>query len=152
VGRVDDPGGRGVLHHGPDIANFSSPVLFTSIIANDQDRGDVTEKFWRRGGLRGVDLESTTSRRSSHRAQWRRKELALEASLRPAQAGLGRIEVMHGYRAVKRAGLTPIRSNSAFLFQGAALFDSMTLFDNVAFPCAKRHRPVRRWQHRVAGH
>jgi phospholipid/cholesterol/gamma-HCH transport system ATP-binding protein len=30
--------------------------------------------------------------------------------------------------------LTPIRKKFGVLFQGAALFDSMTLFDNVAFP------------------
>jgi len=30
--------------------------------------------------------------------------------------------------------LRPIRKQFGFLFQGAALFDSMTLFDNVAFP------------------
>jgi phospholipid/cholesterol/gamma-HCH transport system ATP-binding protein len=30
--------------------------------------------------------------------------------------------------------MTPIRKQFGFLFQGAALFDSMTLYDNVAFP------------------
>ncbi len=34
--------------------------------------------------------------------------------------------------------LAPIRMKFGFLFQGAALFDSMTLFDNVAFPLRER--------------
>ena len=34
--------------------------------------------------------------------------------------------------------LAPIRGKFGFLFQGAALFDSMTLFDNVAFPLREK--------------
>ena len=37
--------------------------------------------------------------------------------------------------------LTPIRKEFGFLFQGAALFDSMTLYDNVAFPLREERRP-----------
>jgi phospholipid/cholesterol/gamma-HCH transport system ATP-binding protein len=37
--------------------------------------------------------------------------------------------------------LTPIRKQFGVLFQGAALFDSLTLFDNVAFPL----REERKW-------
>src|SRR5471030_1310806 len=36
--------------------------------------------------------------------------------------------------ALAESELPPIRKKFGFLFQGAALFDSMTLFDNVAFP------------------
>jgi len=36
--------------------------------------------------------------------------------------------------------LTEIRQKFGFLFQGAALLDSMTLFDNVAFPLRERTR------------
>jgi phospholipid/cholesterol/gamma-HCH transport system ATP-binding protein len=36
--------------------------------------------------------------------------------------------------------LTPIRKRFGFLFQGAALFDSMTLFDNVAFPLREERK------------
>lgn len=36
--------------------------------------------------------------------------------------------------------LTPIRKQFGFLFQGAALFDSMTLYDNVAFPLREERR------------
>jgi len=36
--------------------------------------------------------------------------------------------------------LSPIRSKFGFLFQGAALFDSMTLFDNVAFPLREKRK------------
>lgn len=36
--------------------------------------------------------------------------------------------------------LTPIRRQFGFLFQGAALFDSLTLFENVAFPLREQRR------------
>ena len=36
--------------------------------------------------------------------------------------------------------LAPIRTRFGFLFQGAALFDSMTLFDNVAFPLREKRK------------
>ncbi len=36
--------------------------------------------------------------------------------------------------------LAPIRSKFGFLFQGAALFDSLTLFDNVAFPLREKRK------------
>jgi phospholipid/cholesterol/gamma-HCH transport system ATP-binding protein len=36
--------------------------------------------------------------------------------------------------------LTPIRKKFGVLFQGAALFDSMTVFDNVAFPLREEHK------------
>ena len=37
--------------------------------------------------------------------------------------------------------ITPIRKQFGFLFQSAALFDSMTLYDNVAFPLREGRRP-----------
>ncbi|MGD0016461.1 MAG: ABC transporter ATP-binding protein [Verrucomicrobiia bacterium] len=36
--------------------------------------------------------------------------------------------------------LAPIRKQFGFLFQGAALFDSMTVFDNVAFPLLEEQK------------
>ena len=36
--------------------------------------------------------------------------------------------------------LTPIRKKFGVLFQGAALFDSMTVFENVAFPLREEHK------------
>lgn len=36
--------------------------------------------------------------------------------------------------------MAPIRGKFGFLFQGAALFDSMTLFDNVAFPLREKRQ------------
>jgi len=36
--------------------------------------------------------------------------------------------------------LAPMRTKFGFLFQGAALFDSMTLFDNVAFPLREKRK------------
>ncbi len=35
--------------------------------------------------------------------------------------------------------LAPVRRKFGFLFQGAALFDSLTVFDNVAFPLREKH-------------
>jgi phospholipid/cholesterol/gamma-HCH transport system ATP-binding protein len=40
--------------------------------------------------------------------------------------------------------LTPIRKQFGVLFQGAALFDSLTLFENVAFPLREEHRQSER--------
>lgn len=45
--------------------------------------------------------------------------------------------------------LTPIRKQFGFLFQGAALFDSMTLYDNVAFPLREGRHPEAEVQKRV---
>src|SRR5271154_2412228 len=45
--------------------------------------------------------------------------------------------------------LTPIRKQFGFLFQGAALFDSMTVYDNVAFPLREERRPEPEIQTRV---
>jgi phospholipid/cholesterol/gamma-HCH transport system ATP-binding protein len=36
--------------------------------------------------------------------------------------------------------MTPIRKKFGVLFQGAALFDSMTVFENVAFPLREEHK------------
>jgi phospholipid/cholesterol/gamma-HCH transport system ATP-binding protein len=41
---------------------------------------------------------------------------------------------------LKERALTPVRKKFGFLFQGAALFDSMTLFDNVAFPLREERK------------
>lgn len=44
--------------------------------------------------------------------------------------------------ALDERALAPVRRQFGFLFQGAALFDSLTLFDNVAFPLReKREMP-----------
>ncbi len=45
--------------------------------------------------------------------------------------------------------LTPIRKQFGFLFQSAALFDSMTLYENVAFPLREERRPEAEIQKRV---
>ena len=45
--------------------------------------------------------------------------------------------------------ITPIRKQFGFLFQSAALFDSMTLYDNVAFPLHEERRPEAEIQKRV---
>jgi phospholipid/cholesterol/gamma-HCH transport system ATP-binding protein len=45
--------------------------------------------------------------------------------------------------------LTPVRKKFGVLFQGAALFDSMTVFDNVAFPLREERRSESEVQKRV---
>ncbi len=45
--------------------------------------------------------------------------------------------------------LTPIRKEFGYLFQSAALFDSMTLYDNVAFPLREERRPEAEVRKRV---
>lgn len=42
--------------------------------------------------------------------------------------------------ALSERELTPIRKKFGVLFQGAALFDSMTVFDNVAFPLREERK------------
>jgi len=41
---------------------------------------------------------------------------------------------------LRRAALDPIRANFGVVFQGGALFDSMSVFDNVAFPLREKSR------------
>jgi len=41
---------------------------------------------------------------------------------------------------MRRSALDPIRSNFGVVFQGGALFDSMSVFDNVAFPLREKSR------------
>jgi phospholipid/cholesterol/gamma-HCH transport system ATP-binding protein len=45
--------------------------------------------------------------------------------------------------------ITPIRKEFGFLFQSAALFDSMTLYDNVAFPLREERLPEAEIRKRV---
>jgi phospholipid/cholesterol/gamma-HCH transport system ATP-binding protein len=45
--------------------------------------------------------------------------------------------------------ITPIRKEFGFLFQSAALFDSMTLYDNVAFPLREERLPEAEVRKRV---
>lgn len=45
--------------------------------------------------------------------------------------------------------LAPTRQKFGFLFQGAALFDSLTLFDNVAFPLREQRVPESEVEKRV---
>jgi phospholipid/cholesterol/gamma-HCH transport system ATP-binding protein len=54
-------------------------------------------------------------------------------------AGRVRVNGMDIVPLSERA-LTPIRKQFGFLFQGAALFDSMTVFDNVAFPMREERK------------
>src|SRR5262245_46255186 len=55
----------------------------------------------------------------------------------------GKIEVMgKDINSLKREGLNELRKRMGFLFQDGALFDSMTLKENVAFPL-RRHTQMK---------
>ncbi|NOZ78413.1 MAG: ATP-binding cassette domain-containing protein [Acidobacteria bacterium] len=56
----------------------------------------------------------------------------------------GKITVLgHDVSSMLEHELIPLRLRVSYLFQGGALFDSMTIFDNVAFPI-REHRSVSR--------
>lgn len=54
----------------------------------------------------------------------------------------GTVETLgHRVSEMEERALYPIRMRVAYLFQGGALFDSMTVFDNVAFPLREHRHP-----------
>ncbi|MEO7993463.1 MAG: ATP-binding cassette domain-containing protein [bacterium] len=52
-------------------------------------------------------------------------------------------ETVTGYRESR---WTEVRAHMGFVFQKAALFDSLTVYENVAFPLVERHREMTRRQ------
>ncbi|MCD4748844.1 MAG: ATP-binding cassette domain-containing protein [Thermoanaerobaculales bacterium] len=53
----------------------------------------------------------------------------------------GEIHVLgHAIHELEEKELNPLRRRVSYLFQGGALFDSMTVFDNVAFPIREHMR------------
>ncbi len=56
----------------------------------------------------------------------------------------------HNVSSMSEAELIPLRLRVSYLFQGGALFDSMTIFENVAFPIIEHRSPSREeLRHRV---
>lgn len=69
------------------------------------------------------------------------KSVTLKLILRLLRADEGRIMVGDtDVTGVRGAGLEALRTRFGVLFQGAALFDSMTVYDNVALPLRERTR------------
>ena len=67
------------------------------------------------------------------------KSVTLKLILALMQADGGRIHVAgKDITGIRGRGLKELRSRFGVLFQGAALFDSMTVFDNVALPLRER--------------
>jgi phospholipid/cholesterol/gamma-HCH transport system ATP-binding protein len=66
----------------------------------------------------GQDRSAPSCRRAAPSRQWRH---------RPLRAA---------HRAPVGEALLPIRRRLGYVFQGAALFDSLTVEENVGFPCA----------------
>ena len=53
--------------------------------------------------------------------------------------------------ALRGKALNEVRKRFAMLFQGAALFDSLTVFENVAFPLREKLRMKGAGSHQTGG-
>ena len=96
----------------------------------------IEKTFDGRPVLRGLDLEIETGRSLVIMGpSGCGKSVLLKHIVGLLRPDSGEVR-FHGQRIerMKERGLQPIRRRIGFLFQGAALFDSMTVRDNVAFP------------------
>ena len=101
---------------------------------------DVEKRFGRRVVLDGVSLEVPTGGRLGiigPAASGKSVLLKVMCGLLDADAGQ---VVIDGKRVddLSEEGLAPVRARIGFLFQNYALFDFMTVGDNVAFPLTRR--------------
>jgi phospholipid/cholesterol/gamma-HCH transport system ATP-binding protein len=101
---------------------------------------DVEKRFGRRVVLDGVSLEVATGGRLGiigPAASGKSVLLKVMCGLLDADAGQ---VVIDGKRVddLSEEGLAPVRARIGFLFQNYALFDFMTVGDNVAFPLTRR--------------
>ena len=91
--------------------------------------------------LKGVNLRVAAGHDHGHPGRLRLGQVRPdEAHDRPAAAGPGQ-GVVDGEDVVPLTGreLDRVRRKFGMVFQSAALFDSMTVGDNVAFPSARAH-------------
>jgi phospholipid/cholesterol/gamma-HCH transport system ATP-binding protein len=103
---------------------------------------DVTKSFGAKHVLRGVSLEverGTTVALLGASGSGKSVTLKTVNGLVPPDRG--EITVL-GYpvSTMSEAELTPLRRRASYLFQGGALFDSMSVFDNVAYPLREHDR------------
>ena len=103
---------------------------------------DVTKAFGAKHVLRGVSLEverGTTLALLG--ASGSGKSVTLKAVNGLVPPDRGEITVL-GYpvSTMSESALTPLRRRVSYLFQGGALFDSMSVFDNVAYPLREHDR------------
>jgi phospholipid/cholesterol/gamma-HCH transport system ATP-binding protein len=97
---------------------------------------DVAKSFGAKHVLRGVSLEVERGETVALLgASGSGKSVTLKTVNGLVPPDHGEVEVL-GYQvsAMSEAALTPLRRRVSYLFQGGALFDSMSVFDNVAYP------------------
>ena len=103
---------------------------------------DVAKAFGAKHVLRGVSLEverGTTLALLGASGSGKSVTLKTVNGLVPPDRG--EITVL-GYpvSTMSEAALAPLRRRVSYLFQGGALFDSMSVFDNVAYPLREHER------------
>ncbi len=113
---------------------------------------DVHKSFGKQHVLRGVDLEIPKGKLTTIIGQsGSGKSVLLKHMIGLLQPELGEVWV-DGIEIsrMRSKALNDVRKKFAMLFQGAALFDSLTVFDNVAFPLREKlHLPEREVTQRV---
>ena len=103
---------------------------------------DVTKSFGANHVLRGVSLEIERGATVALLgASGSGKSVTLKTVNGLIPPDRGEITVL-GYPVSKmsEAALAPLRRRVSYLFQGGALFDSMSVFDNVAYPLREHER------------
>ena len=91
--------------------------------------------------LRGIDLEVPDRLDHDHHRAQRRRQVGLpQAPARPAAARQPAGSMVDGVDITRLRGraLDEVRKRYGVVFQGGALFDSMTCRDNVAFPLREK--------------
>ena len=103
---------------------------------------DIHKRFGAQEVLRGVSLEVERGRTTVICGEsGQGKSVLLKHILGLIRPDRGRILVEgEDVCALKGRALKQLRTRFGVLFQGAALFDSMTVFDNVALPLRERSR------------
>jgi len=104
---------------------------------------DVVKSFGDNHVLRGVSLEVERGETLALLgASGSGKSVTLKTINRLIPSDAGEVEVL-GFPVtnMSETALIPLRRRTSYLFQGGALFDSMNVFDNVAFPL-REHRQM----------
>jgi phospholipid/cholesterol/gamma-HCH transport system ATP-binding protein len=103
---------------------------------------DVHKAFGRQEVLRGVNLTIYEGRTLVIvGASGQGKSVVIKHMLGLVHPDRGTVRVFgEDLRRVGRQGLNEIRRNFGVLFQNAALFDSMNVYDNIALPLRERTR------------
>ncbi len=100
----------------------------------------VSKTFGRQRVLRGIDLQIMSGRTTVIvGASGQGKSVILKHMLGLVSPDRGQILVFgRDLAKIRRKELNALRMNFGVLFQNSALFDSMTVFDNVALPLRER--------------